>query len=148
MFSKKPAAEDSPVANARSGTGSTFSVLGADTSIKGDITATADLHLDGKVEGEITCATLVQGESGEVVGGIRAECARLAGLVRGSVTARDLVVLKTARLHGDVQYDTLTIEQGALVEGHLSPRDADAGKEGNPGSTEARLILASANETS
>lgn len=147
MFSKKPATEYSSVANASSGTGSTFSVFGADTSIKGDITATADLHVDGKVEGEIACATLVLGESGEVVGGIRAECARLAGLVRGSVSARDLVVLKTARLHGDVQYDTLTIEQGAIVEGHLCPRGTDVGVEGDAGSTEARLTLASANET-
>jgi len=135
------------VANGRSATSSTFSVLGADTSIKGDITATADLHVDGRVEGDIVCATLVQGESSEVVGGIRAECARLAGLVRGSVSARDLVVLKTARIHGDVRYDTLTIEQGALVDGHLSPRDTHVQEEQNSEPAEARLILASANES-
>jgi len=134
------------VASVRSGSGSTFSVLGADTSIKGDITASADLHVDGKVEGDISCATLVQGESGEVVGGIRAECARLAGMVRGSVSARELVVLKTARIHGDVEYDTLTIEQGALVDGHLSPRGAHVREGENSGNSEARLVLASASE--
>ncbi|MDG2004996.1 MAG: polymer-forming cytoskeletal protein [Novosphingobium sp.] len=138
--------EHSTLASGRSASGSTFSVLGGDTSIKGDITATADLHVDGKVEGDIVCATLVQGESGEVIGGVRAECARLAGLVRGSVSARDLVVLKTARLHGDVQYDTLTIEQGALVDGHLSPRAEQAKDDKAAGNAEARLILASANE--
>jgi cytoskeletal protein CcmA (bactofilin family) len=147
MFSKKPTAEHKPVANAHSGTGSTFSVLGADTSIKGDINAAADLHLDGKVEGDIACATLVQGESGEVVGGIRAECARLSGLVRGTVSARDLVILKSARLHGDVQYDTLTIEQGALVDGHLSPRSTPVEEGKNSDSAEAHLLLAPANET-
>jgi len=134
------------MASARSSGGSTFSVLGADTSIKGDISATADLHVDGKVEGDIACATLVQGESGEIVGGVRAECARLAGLVRGSVSAREMVVLKTARIHGDVRYDTLTIEQGATVEGHLSPRDARVPEGDQPGSAEKRLILAATNE--
>jgi cytoskeletal protein CcmA (bactofilin family) len=146
MFGKKPVPEHSPVASGRSGSGSTFSVLGADISIKGDISATADLHVDGRVDGDISCATLVQGEGSEVVGTIRAECARLSGLVRGSVSARELVVLKTARLHGDVQYDTLTIEQGATVDGHLSPRGASVGEGDNSGATEARLILATASE--
>ena len=146
MFGKKQATEHSSMAKGRSGGGSTFSVLGADTSIKGDITATADLHIDGKVEGDIACATLVQGESGEILGAIRAECARLAGLVKGSVSARELVVLKTARLHGDVRYDTLTIEQGAIVDGHLSPRDAQVREGVASGTPETRLILASTNE--
>ncbi|MFA7585805.1 MAG: polymer-forming cytoskeletal protein [Novosphingobium sp.] len=110
--------------------GSTFSVLGADTIITGDIAASADLHLDGKVTGDIACAALVQGESSDVSGNIVADTARLAGAVRGSITARELVILKTARIHGDVHYDALTIEQGALVDGRLAPRhgaeDADA----------------------
>ena len=146
MFSKKPAQEGKSVASSRSAAGSTFSVLGADTAIKGDISATADLHVDGKVEGDIACATLVQGESGEITGAIKAECARLSGLVRGSVTARELVILKTARLHGDVHYDSLTIEQGALVDGHLSPRGAEVRDGQLPGEPEKRLILASTNE--
>jgi hypothetical protein len=43
--------------------GSTFSVIGADVVIKGDIAATADLHVDGTIEGDIKCASLVQGEA-------------------------------------------------------------------------------------
>jgi cytoskeletal protein CcmA (bactofilin family) len=147
MFGKTQATEDSSMANGHSGSGSTFSVLGADTSIKGDISASADLHVDGKVEGDITCATLVQGESGEIIGGISAETARISGTVKGSVTARELVVLKSARVHGDVHYDTLTIEQGAIVDGRLSPRDAHARGDDSSGTSEARLILASTNES-
>lgn len=146
MFSKRPATELSSMANGRSVGGSTFSILGADTSIKGDVSATADLHVDGKVEGDIACATLVQGESGEITGGVRAECARLAGFVRGSVSARELVILKTARIHGDVRYDTLTIEQGAIVDGHLSPRDAQLREGDHAGSAEKRLILAATSD--
>jgi murein DD-endopeptidase MepM/ murein hydrolase activator NlpD len=60
-----------------------FSMLGAHLTIKGDITATADLHIDGRVEGDIACAGLVQGEASEIVGAITAETAHLAGTVRG-----------------------------------------------------------------
>lgn len=142
MFSKKPGPEAPAAASNRmAGKGSTFSVLGADTAIRGDITASADLHIDGKVEGDITCAALVQGESSEIVGAVTAETARLAGKVRGTITARELVILKSARIEGDVHYDALTIEQGALVDGRLQPRGAKAVSEG-----ETHLTLASSQD--
>lgn len=126
MFQKKPA---QPIAR---GTleavsqGATFSVLAADLVVKGNVTAQADLHIDGRIEGDITCASLVQGESSEVHGEIRADAARLAGVVRGAITVGDLVVVRTARIHGDVHYDTITIEHGAVVDGRLGQRAAHA----------------------
>ncbi len=121
MFSKKaPTAPSDPQGRAMAN--STFSVFGGDIRIKGDVHASADLHIDGHVEGDVTCTSLVQGESGEIVGAVRAESARLSGSVKGTITVRDLVVLKTARIHGDVHYDSLTIEQGAQVEGRFAPR--------------------------
>jgi cytoskeletal protein CcmA (bactofilin family) len=38
----------------------------------------------------------------------------------------ELVIARTARIVGDVAYDSLTIEQGARVEGCFSPRGANA----------------------
>jgi len=108
--------------------GSTFSVIGADVVIKGDISATADLHVDGTIEGDIKCASLVQGESSSISGAVTAESARMAGKVNGSITARDLVILKSARIEGDVHYDALTIEQGAQVDGRFAPNARQAVK--------------------
>jgi cytoskeletal protein CcmA (bactofilin family) len=123
MFSKKVAASPRPSVS-RSSMAASFSILGADTAIKGDIAASADLHIDGRIEGDITCKSLVQGETSEVIGAVTAESARLAGTVRGSITVRELVILKSARIHGDVHYDALTIEQGAAVDGRFAPRGA------------------------
>jgi cytoskeletal protein CcmA (bactofilin family) len=103
------------------GSGSTFSVIGADVVIKGNISASADLHVDGTVEGDIQCASLVQGESSSICGAVVAESARLSGKVSGSITARELVILKSAQIEGDVHYDALTIEQGAQVDGRFAP---------------------------
>lgn len=142
MFLKKPGPEARALAGNRAVSGPTFSVLGADTAIRGDISASADLHIDGRVEGDIACAALVQGETSEIVGAVTAETARLAGRVRGSISARELVILKSARIEGDVHYDALTIEQGAQVEGRFAPRAvASAGDSG-----EAHLILASSQD--
>jgi len=136
MFNKKPPETTGaaprpgtaePMASARNPNGGpTFSVLGADIVITGDVKASADLHIDGRVEGDITCASLVQGEGSEIAGAIRADAARLAGTVRGSIDAGSLVVLKTARIHGDVSYDALTIEQGAQVDGRFAHRTGAA----------------------
>lgn len=141
MFSKKSAPERSSMATPRPASGSTFSVLGADTTIEGNIDASADLHIDGKIDGDISCAALVQGETSVIVGHVRAENARLAGSVKGSITARELVILKTARIEGDVRYDALTIEQGAQVDGKLSPRGATLAEALQPESGDTHLIL-------
>lgn len=134
MFSKKPAEPSDPAApppsppkrsqgKSMSSNSSTFSVIGSDVAIKGNVSASADLHVDGAVEGDIKCTSLVQGESSHVTGGIKAETARLSGRVTGSITARELVILKSAQIEGDVHYDALTIEQGAQVDGRFAPND-------------------------
>ncbi|AKM11180.1 bactofilin family protein [Croceicoccus naphthovorans] len=120
--------------------GSSFSVLGADIKIKGDISASDDLHIDGSVDGDIDCGSLVQGEQSSITGSITADSARLAGTVEGSINAKTLVVLKSAKITGDVFYDTLTIEQGAAVEGRFAQRAHDSGKKG--GESEPVLSLA------
>lgn len=142
MFSKKSAELPSSPLPSNSGrdrmaskNNSTFSVFGSDISVKGDIEASADLHIDGTVEGDIACASLVQGETSTITGGVKAETARLAGTVKGSITARELVILRSAKIIGDVFYDALTIEQGAQVEGrfaHRDSRNSDSSVAGKP----------------
>ena len=125
MFSKKQEHSSPTMApRAMANSGSTFSIIGPDVTIRGDIEANADLHIDGVVEGDVNCTSLVQGEGSRVEGAIRAESARLSGHVKGTIQARELVVLKSARVEGDVSYETLTIEQGAAVDGRFAPKSA------------------------
>lgn len=150
MFSKKPEANPpsepprafarpavKPVAN-----GSTFSVLGADVAIKGNVEASADLHVDGTVEGDIACTSLVQGESSRVEGTITADAARLSGTIKGTINVRELVILKSARIDGDVHYETLTIEQGATVNGRFAPDAAKGAKPANAAPAAAPKVQA------
>ncbi|MGB7373509.1 bactofilin family protein [Pontixanthobacter sp.] len=126
MFSKKPE-HPAPRANLASkpvANNSTFSVIGSDVTIKGDVAATTELHVDGAIQGDISCASIVQGETSTIEGAIEAESARMAGVVKGSISARELVILRSAKIHGDVHYDALTIEQGAEVEGRFAPKKA------------------------
>ena len=125
MFSKKPDSTDSQPGSSMIA-GQTFSVLGPDIVISGNLMAKMDLHVDGRADGDISCAALIQGEASEVSGIVVAESARIAGRIRGSITASALVIQKTARIEGDVTYGTLTIEEGAQVDGKFTPRVAEA----------------------
>ena len=136
MFSKKSAEAPAPSAPARpatpkatpvsknSSSSGSFSVLGADVTITGNIAASTELHIDGTVEGDIDCASLVQGEASQITGEVKAESARLAGRVDGSIHARELIILRSATINGDVHYEALTVEQGASVQGRFAPREA------------------------
>src|SRR3546814_13474968 len=51
----------------------TFSIIGSDVAITGNVAASVDLHVDGKIEGDLKCANLVQGEASEIKGAVRSE---------------------------------------------------------------------------
>ncbi|MEO9131619.1 MAG: polymer-forming cytoskeletal protein [Sphingomonas sp.] len=104
-----------------------FSVLGADVIVTGNIAATADLHIDGRVDGDVHCGSLVQGTESRIHGAVKAESARLAGAIEGSVSVRQLTIERAARITGDVEYETIAIENGASIDGCLKHVATDAG---------------------
>ena len=124
MFSKsKPSPDSVPTlqqrsnASVRNNSGHTFSIIAADVEIDGNVSARVDLHVDGKVQGDVTCGNLVQGEGSIIAGKVIAESAKLSGHVEGSIEANDLVIESTARITGDVVYSNLTIAPGGQIEG-------------------------------
>jgi cytoskeletal protein CcmA (bactofilin family) len=118
---------------------STFSVIGSDVTVSGDIDATVDLHVDGRVEGDIRCTPLIQGGNSTVKGAISAEQARISGTVEGAITAKELIVEASARIVGDVTYEKLSIEAGGHVEGSFRHKSTGTLKKDEP--SDASLML-------
>ena len=108
----------------RNNSGHTFSVIASDVEIVGNLSARVDLHIDGKVQGDVTCGNLVQGEGSIISGKVTAESAKLSGHVEGSIEANDLVIESSARVKGDVIYSNLTIAPGGQIEGKFSHKSA------------------------
>jgi cytoskeletal protein CcmA (bactofilin family) len=101
-----------------------FSVIGPDIVITGSIRATSELHIEGRVEGDVDCGTLAQGADSQIFGSVTAESARLAGAIEGTVRAKLLTVERTARITGDVEYENITIENGGHIDGRLKHMSA------------------------
>jgi cytoskeletal protein CcmA (bactofilin family) len=127
MFSKSSKSPSSASPMAATGAKNIpFSLIGGDVVINGDVSASVDLHIDGRVEGDIRCAALVQGPDSSIIGHVTAKSARLAGLVEGSITAEELIVEATARITGDVAYDRITIAAGGQIDGRFAHRTPGA----------------------
>ena len=127
MFSSKSRDERPSVPGPANGRGrGMFSVIGPDMAVTGDVRATADLHIDGSIEGDVHCGNLVQGSESRIQGGVTAETARIAGAIEGSIRVKHLIVERSARIIGDVEYEDITIENGGHVDGRLKRTGGDA----------------------
>lgn len=122
-----PGIPPAPQLQAPGGKRGMFSVIGPDVTVTGNIAATADLHIDGRVDGDVNCSSLVQGTESRIQGSVKAETARLAGTIEGTVSVRQLTIERAARITGDVEYETIAIENGASIDGRLKHIAADAG---------------------
>jgi cytoskeletal protein CcmA (bactofilin family) len=108
--------------------GGALSFIGGEVIINGNVSGQGDLHLDGTIEGDVGCKTLILGAAGRIKGNISADRATIAGTVEGIVSATTLTVEKSARITGDLSYQSLSIEPGAQVDGRLSQRGGGAGE--------------------
>ena len=123
MFSRDRSAPSPAAKPIRAGTPG-LSFIGPELVVNGDVITDAQLHVDGRIEGNVKCAQLIQGVAGTIAGNIDADEARLAGTVEGTVVARTLIVEASARIMGDVSYETISIDAGAQIEGRLARRGA------------------------
>ena len=99
-------------------------LIGAGTKVTGDLEFRGRLHLDGKVEGDVTgeagASVLVIGADGLVEGAVRVDELILNGAVRGDVEARERVELgASARVDGNVAYKLLQMSAGGCVNSRL-----------------------------
>ena len=100
-------------------------LIGAGTTIEGNITFAGGLRVDGRVRGDVIAAdgkpgTLVLSEQAQIEGEIRVSHVVINGTVIGPVHAAEYVELQSkANVTGDVYYKTLEIQLGAVVQGRL-----------------------------
>lgn len=118
--------------------GGGLSFIGTDVVISGNVTGTGQLHIDGRVEGDVQCETLIQGQGGTIAGHISCDTGHLAGLIDGTVKARVVTLEPSARVTGDVSYETLSIAAGATIEGRLARKEVGSPATGAVTASEAK----------
>ncbi len=93
------------------------SIISEGTRIKGNIVSGGTIHIDGKIEGDISCDELIIGIKGAVLGSITANNLLLYGSLQGQANVNELFIAKTAKLIGDAAHNTIAVEPGAYIDG-------------------------------
>ena len=94
-------------------------LIGAGTTLKGDISSNTDLRIDGTVIGNINCsAKIIVGSSGVVEGDITGNQADIVGKVSGNIRSKELLQLRgECVVSGNLYAGKLQIEPTATFNG-------------------------------
>jgi cytoskeletal protein CcmA (bactofilin family) len=111
------------------------SMIGAGTTLKGDITSNGDLRIDGTLKGNIIgSAKVIIGANGVVEGDIQGQQADIMGKVVGSIKVKDLLQLKNGSLvEGNISAGKLQVEPSATFNGqcHMTTSSASTSSSEN-----------------
>lgn len=103
------------------------SVLDEGSELSGRLTFVGTLVLNGKFTGEIESSdTLLVGETGELEADVRVGVAVVSGQLKGSLTARERVILRSsARIVGDIVTPALVLEEGVVFDGRCKMKEEE-----------------------
>jgi cytoskeletal protein CcmA (bactofilin family) len=103
--------------------------IGKSVQIRGELTGSEDLYLDGEVEGTIDLRdhSLIIGPNGKIKATLTARDLVVHGRIEGNVTASGRVELrKSSTLIGDISTQRIVIEDGAFFKGAIDIKEKDA----------------------
>ncbi len=119
--------------------------IGKSLVIKGEVTGSESLYIDGRVEGSINLAgnRVTVGRNGVVAANINAREIVVLGKVRGNLVASDRVDIRSeGSLTGDVVAQRISIEDGAFFKGGIDIR-----KPGQKANGDAKEVAATEEKT-
>lgn len=93
------------------------SIIGEDLTVTGNIVSKGEVQIEGEVQGDIHCSSLVIGEKAQVTGGLLADDVVVRGRVVGSIRGARVSLQSSSHVEGDIYHQSLAIEQGAFFEG-------------------------------
>ena len=93
------------------------SIIGEDLTIRGNVTSKGEIQVDGEIEGDIRCSSLLLGDKSKVTGGVAAEDVVVRGHLVGSIRGLRITLQAQSHVEGDIFHESLAIEQGAYFEG-------------------------------
>jgi cytoskeletal protein CcmA (bactofilin family) len=139
-FTERPAtyAKSSSPSSSSSSSSSKMvpSIIGEDLTITGNVSSKGEIQVDGEIQGDIKCGSLLLGDKSSVQGSVVAEDVVVRGKVLGSIRGLRVTLQSQSHVEGDIFHQSLAIEQGAYFEGK-SRRSDDPMSEGKSNNSRA-----------
>ncbi|HEY1615788.1 MAG TPA: polymer-forming cytoskeletal protein [Rhizomicrobium sp.] len=93
--------------------------LGKALSVKGNLETEGELHIHGRVFGQIRANRLIVAPGGYVEGDVLAWEVRIGGFLNGRVFAFNVTLDSTADMTGRIFHHIIAVERGARVDGRM-----------------------------
>jgi cytoskeletal protein CcmA (bactofilin family) len=92
-------------------------IIAEGLKIVGSVTAEGLVEVNGRIEGDLFCTSLIVSPQASINGGIQAERVVVNGRVEGPIHGGEVVLKSRAYVIGDIEHDSLTIDAGAYFDG-------------------------------
>jgi len=132
---QKPAAKGDP--------GSSHSVIDEWLTMRGDIETDGNIHVKGRVFGNISCVSIIVEDGAIVDGEIQAEDVSIRGQTSGTITGKSIKLESSAVVESDIFHQSFACEQGARIEGRLSFKSAASEAGQTPGQAQTQMMAQS-----
>ena len=96
------------------------SIISDGTEFKGNVKTSAEIQIDGGLNGNVKADKVLIGINGNVRGNITAQFLRICGRIEGEIKAETLHLVKTASVKGNMYKKTISIEPGAKLIGNIN----------------------------
>ena len=113
-------------------------IIAEGLKIVGSVTAEGLVEVNGHIEGDLHCTSLVVSPKASISGGVEADRVVVNGRVEGPIRGGEVVLKSRAHVVGDIQHQSLAVEAGAYFDGR-SVRAAQANGQAQPEKLTARL---------
>ena len=101
--------------------------IGNNSTLKGEISTSGTIRIDGTIEGNIISDWVVLGEKGNIKGDVTSGGVIVGGKIEGNVKAKEIIEIKNkGKIIGDILTPKLTIVEGGVIEGRSSMQGGNA----------------------
>ncbi|MEM9148054.1 MAG: polymer-forming cytoskeletal protein [Pseudomonadota bacterium] len=95
------------------------SLLSSDLTVKGNVSTSGDIQIEGTIEGDVRAHLLTVGESATIRGEVVADDVVVNGRVVGRLRGLKVRLTSTSKVEGDIVHKSIAIESGAHFEGSV-----------------------------
>jgi cytoskeletal protein CcmA (bactofilin family) len=101
---------------------STPTIISRDLKIQGEIFSAGVIEIEGNITGTLNGNSIILREEGSINGAVFAENFSIRGKFEGTIKAKNISIASKARVNGEIEYDILSVEDGACIDGHFKKK--------------------------
>ena len=93
-------------------------IIAEGLKIRGSVSAEGLIEVNGQIEGDVHCTSLVISPKAVINGAVEADRVVVNGKIEGPIRGSEVMLKSHAHVAGDIQCQHLSIEHGAYFDGH------------------------------